>query len=59
LILNADGEGFTLLENPQAMRLKKEGFIEGRQFIKQPTKAELDAALESEPSFLDGLFGSK
>jgi hypothetical protein len=45
LILNTDGRTFTLLENPQAMRLKNAGFIEDRKFIKQPTKEELADAL--------------
>lgn len=58
LILNEDGKGFTLLANPQAMRLKKAGFIENKKFIKQPTQEEIDAALESGPSILDRFFGS-
>ena len=45
LILNEDGKGFTLLANPQAMRLKKAGFIEGKKFVKQPTEEEIEAAL--------------
>lgn len=45
VILNTDGKTFTLLENPQAMRLKKQGFIEDRKFVKQPTKEEIDDAL--------------
>ena len=45
VILNTDGRTFTLLENPQAMRLKKAGFIEDRKFVKQPTKEELADAL--------------
>jgi hypothetical protein len=61
VILNEDGRTFTLLENPQAMRLKKAGFIKDRQFIKQPTSEELEKALEPEgPSLGDaiqGLFG--
>jgi hypothetical protein len=58
LILNEDGRGFTLLANPQAMRLKKAGFIENKKFVKQPTQEEIDAALESGPSILDRFFGS-
>lgn len=46
LILNKDGQGFSLLTNPQAMRLKKAGLIENKKFIRQPTQEELDAALE-------------
>ena len=58
LILNEDGKGFTLLANPQAMRLKKAGFIsDDRKFIKQPTQDQLDNALEPEMGggFLDRL----
>jgi len=50
LILNENGKGFTLLANPQAMRLKKAGFIENKKFVKQPTQEEIDAALESDQS---------
>lgn len=56
--MNTDGKTFTLLQNPQAMRLKKAGFIgDRRQFIKQPTQEEIDKALESE-GFFAGIFGS-
>jgi len=48
--MNVDGKGFTLLENPQAMRLKKSGFIKDRRFVKQPTEEEMEAALEPSPS---------
>mmetsp|Transcript_20310 Transcript_20310/g.41831 ORF Transcript_20310/g.41831 Transcript_20310/m.41831 type:complete len:257 (+) Transcript_20310:109-879(+) len=58
LILNEDGKGFTLLANPQAMRLKKAGFIENKKFVKQPTQEEIDAALEAEPNLLDRFFGN-
>jgi hypothetical protein len=47
VILNTDGKTFTLLQNPQAMRLKKAGFIEDRKFVKQPTAEELEAAISS------------
>lgn len=61
VILNEDGKSFTLLENPQAMRLKKAGFIKDRQFVRQPTEEELEKALEAEgPSLgeaFQGLFG--
>eukprot|EP00531_Pseudo-nitzschia_arenysensis_P004935 CAMPEP_0116128546 /NCGR_PEP_ID=MMETSP0329-20121206/7416_1 /TAXON_ID=697910 /ORGANISM="Pseudo-nitzschia arenysensis, Strain B593" /LENGTH=261 /DNA_ID=CAMNT_0003622689 /DNA_START=98 /DNA_END=883 /DNA_ORIENTATION=- len=57
LILNEDGKGFTLLANPQAMRLKKAGFIENKKFIKQPTQEEIDEALEA-PNLLDRFFGN-
>jgi hypothetical protein len=59
VIMNADGKGFALLENPQAMRLKDAGFIKDRRFVTQPTKEQLDAALES-PDFgaqIKGIFG--
>jgi hypothetical protein len=61
LILNENGKGFTLLENPQAMRLKKQGLIDGdKKFVRQPTQEELDKALEPEgPSLLDSIFGGK
>jgi hypothetical protein len=61
LIMNTDSRTFTLLENPQAMRLKKAGFIDGRKFITQPTPEELEDALGPEelelPGFLKGIFG--
>lgn len=61
VILNTDGKGFTLLQNPQAMRLKKAGFIQDRKFVKQPTEAELENALEADgPSIggaISGFFG--
>ena len=53
--MNEDGKGFTLLANPQAMRLKKAGFIENKKFVKQPTQEELDAALNPDPP--SGFFG--
>lgn len=46
--MNTDGKTFTLLQNPQAMRLKKAGFLRDRQFVKQPTAEELAQALEPE-----------
>lgn len=58
LIMNENGNGFTVLENPQAMRLKKAGFIKGKQFIKQPTQQEMDDALEADgPGLLESIFG--
>ena len=54
VIMNTDGKTFTLLENPQAMRLKKQGFIDGRKFVKQPTAEEIEAALEPEDGGLAG-----
>lgn len=59
VILNTDGKTFTLLQNPQAMRLKKAGYIEGRKFVKQPSKQVIEDALEAEDGPLDiikGLF---
>ena len=48
VILNTDGKTFTLLSNPQAMRLKQDGFIKDRKFVTQPTEEQLEAALEAE-----------
>uniref|UniRef100_A0A7S3LD14 Uncharacterized protein n=1 Tax=Amphora coffeiformis TaxID=265554 RepID=A0A7S3LD14_9STRA len=59
LIMNTDGKTFTLLANPQAMRLKQAGFIgEGRQFVKQPTQEEIDQALEADGEGLAGAIQS-
>ena len=60
--MNTDGKTFTLLTNPQAMRLKGDGYIKGRKFVKQPTEEQIDAALEasegdSAGGFLKGIFG--
>jgi len=62
VILNTDGKTFTLLENPQAMRLKKAGFIEDRRFVKQPTAEELEEALVASEGggiggFVKSIFG--
>ena len=60
LIMNTDEKTFTLLENPQAMRLKKAGFIEGRKFVKQPTEEQIEDALTQEeqlPGFLKDILG--
>ena len=61
--MNTDGATFTLLENPQAMRLKKMGYIKDRKFVTQPSKEVIDAALESQdPGFgevFKGLFGGE
>jgi hypothetical protein len=54
LIMNTDGRTFTVLENPQAMRLKDSGFIVDRKFVKQPTEEELDQALIADSSGLAG-----
>ena len=62
LILNENGKGFTLLENPQAMRLKEAGFInDKKQFIKQPTQQELEDALVApeSPNLLERIFGNQ
>jgi len=63
VILNADGNSFTLLQNPQAMRLKKMGYIKDRRFVTQPSKEVIDAALEAEDSgfgeVFKEIFGSK
>lgn len=58
VILNADGEGFTLLQNSQAMRLKEAGYIKDRRFIKQPTKEAIDQALSPPEGEGGGLFKS-
>mmetsp|Transcript_18819 Transcript_18819/g.30834 ORF Transcript_18819/g.30834 Transcript_18819/m.30834 type:complete len:313 (-) Transcript_18819:108-1046(-) len=61
VILNTDGKTFTLLQNPQAMRLKKAGYIEDRKFIIQPTQQVIDDALEGKEEglgdALKGFFG--
>lgn len=56
--MNTDGKTFTLLSNPQAMRLKKAGFIENRQFVTQPTPEEIEQALESDGEGLAGAISS-
>ena len=61
VILNTDGKTFTLLQNPQAMRLKKAGYIEDRKFIIQPTQQVIEDALEGKEENLGdaikGFFG--
>jgi hypothetical protein len=61
VILNTDGKTYTLLQNPQAMRLKKAGLIKDRQFVTQPTQDELDGALDKEGEgigeAIQGFFG--
>lgn len=57
LILNEDGKGFTLLANPQAMRLKEAGLIADKKFTRQPTPEELEKALQPGPNILDRIFG--
>jgi hypothetical protein len=39
VIMNTDGRTYTMLQNPQAMRLKKAGFIQDRQESLEPFKA--------------------
>lgn len=59
VILNTDEKTYTLLQNPQAMRLKKAGFIEGKKFVKQPTAEDIESALTpSEDEEVGGLLGS-
>ena len=58
VIMNTDGKTFTLLQNPQAMRLKKAGFIVDRKFVKQPTAEELDQVLEAEGEGIAGALQS-
>ncbi len=59
VILNTDGKTFTLLQNPQAMRLKKAGYIEDRKFIIQPSQQVIEDALEGENfgDAIKGMFG--
>ncbi|GMH67617.1 hypothetical protein TrRE_jg12680 [Triparma retinervis] len=45
---SVEASGFTLLETPQAMRLKKMGYIEGRRFVKPVTKEIIDEAAVEE-----------
>lgn len=47
LILNADGETFSLLKGAQAMRLKKAGYIKDKRFVTQPTQETIDAAYDA------------
>mmetsp|Transcript_46798 Transcript_46798/g.98292 ORF Transcript_46798/g.98292 Transcript_46798/m.98292 type:complete len:317 (-) Transcript_46798:239-1189(-) len=57
VILNTDGRTFTLLQNPQAMRLKKAGYIEDRKFVIQPSKEVIDEALEGKNELGDAIRG--
>jgi hypothetical protein len=57
VILNTDGKTFTLLQNPQAMRLKKAGYIEDRKFVIQPSQQVIDDALEGKEGLGDALKG--
>ena len=52
--MNTDGKTFTLLSNPQAMRLKKDGFIKDRKFVTQPTPEQIEEALEPDGEGLAG-----
>ncbi len=56
VILNTDGVTFTLLQNPQAMRLKDAGYIDDqRRFIIQPSKEVIDDALVAKEGSGEGL----
>ena len=57
--MNEDGRGFSLLENPQAMRLKEAGLIKDKKFVRQPTEEELEAALTPPdgPNLLQRILG--
>ena len=57
VILNTDGRTFTLLQNPQAMRLKKAGYIEDRKFVIQPSQDVINDALEGKNEFGDAIKG--
>lgn len=62
VILNTDGKSFTLLQNPQAMRLKKAGYIDDRKFVIQPSQDVIDEALENKEDLggaIKGFFGGK
>jgi len=58
IILNTDGDTYSLLTNPQAMRLKEQGYISKKEkkFITQPTQDVLDATLNA-PEDGGGLLG--
>lgn len=58
VILNTDERTYTLLQNPQAMRLKKAGFIEGKRFVKQPTEEDIEEALTPSEEEENSLLGS-
>jgi hypothetical protein len=51
--LNTDGENYTLMKAPQAMRLKKAGYIKDKKFVTMPSQEVMDAAL-SEPEAEEG-----
>lgn len=60
VIMNANGETYTLLKGAQAMRLKDAGYIKDRRFVVQPSKEVIDKALQSEGGIGDvfkGLLG--
>lgn len=60
--MNADGQSYTLLKNPQAMRLKEAGYIKDRKFITQPSPEVIERALQSEGGIgevFNNFFGSK
>ena len=59
VILNTDGVTFTLLQNPQAMRLKDAGYIDDqRRFIIQPSKEVIEDALVAKDGSGEGLGGA-
>lgn len=59
VILNTDGVTFTLLQNPQAMRLKDAGYIDDqRRFIIQPSKEVIEDALVAKEGSGEGLGGA-
>jgi len=53
---SVEANAYTLLENPQAMRLKKAGYIEGKKFIKPVTQEIIDQAAEDPNG--GGVFGA-
>uniref|UniRef100_A0A7S2A8J2 Photosystem II reaction center Psb28 protein n=1 Tax=Trieres chinensis TaxID=1514140 RepID=A0A7S2A8J2_TRICV len=59
VILNTDGQTFTLLQSAQAMRLKEAGYIKDRKFVEMPSKEVIEKALEG-PDYgqmIKGVFG--
>jgi len=59
MIMNSDGGSYTVLENAQAMRLKKRGYIKGKRFVTMPTEDDLALALvPGEDEGLDGIISA-
>lgn len=56
VILNADGENYTLLKGAQAMRLKKAGYIKDKKFVTQPSQEVIDQAYDAPEGSGPGAF---